>query len=628
MAHVEDRQNDEKTYLKRPSRRLRSRFTSRFVPYIPPVRAARTQVLANDHERNMVKQQQAWITLKKRINGIINRINLSNVQECAFDLLRVNIVRGKGLFCKSLMRAQLASVHFSAVYASLISVMNTRIPEVTELMLYRLVVQLKKGYGENEKHLCSASLRLLAHLFTQQVIDELPLLEFLSMCLINPSNTSVELAVLVLEECGQFMVEKAPRATEMVYSRLREILHNTQVDYRTQVLVDNVMELRRKTTDNSATLPPELDLVDDDDVILHSLSIDDNVETLEELNLFSFDKYFDDNESKYAAIRSVLLGDKASEKLSFDAESEDGPKEVLEPEAAKLRTSSDTLAGKEQKPVLVTDDKTETDLVDFRRLVYLKIMSAASFEECAHKLLKFMKSYGGMESELCNMVIECCSQEKSFLRYYGLLAQRLCLVSKAYVSSFEEQFANIYGSIHRYDTRKIRNMSTLFAFMLSTEALNWGLMSIVRLAEDETTASSRIFLKILFQEMAKTLGEKRMREFFRGENLSMAFPFADTKSTRFAINFFVQIELGFVTEELRDRLKASTRTSSKVETKNVERNEEASTSSSSSSMSSSSLSSSSGISDKNEIELIESRKRVLGDDSESVPNRHKIQRTD
>ena len=605
-------QHDEQLLSRGSIRRPRSRFRSRFIPYVPPAQAARNQGLANEHERNMLRQQQAWTMLKKRINGVINRINTSNLQDCTCELLELNIIRGKGVFCKSLMRAQLASIHFSAIYASLVSVLNTRIPEVTELLLHRLIAQLKRGYQENEKHLCGASLRFLAHLFTQQIIDELPLLEFLSMSLMNPSSRSAELAVLLLQECGQFMAEKSPRATEMVYSRLREILHDCRVDYRTQVLVDNVMELRRKRADTAAQVPPELNLVDDNDVILHSLSLDSDIETLNELDIFSFDKHFDDNENKYFAVRAILLGDRASEKFPLNREADSNQKSLTGTEKANLENSTNPIENntKLSNSAVVTDDRTEADLVDFRRLVYLKIMSAASFEECAHKLVKFMKARSGMELELCNMVIECCSQEKSFLRYYGLLAQRLCFVSTAYISAFEEQFAVVYGSIHRYDTRKIRNMSTLFAFMISTEALGWGLMSIVRLTEDETTSSSRIFLKTLFIEMAKTLGKKRMKEYFEGENLVLAFPFRDVRSTRFAINFFVKIELGYVTEELRDLLNSAEPSKREVEARARVIDSVSSSSSASSSLSSSSLSSSSGLSQDNATEIGASRKRL------------------
>jgi len=299
----------------------------------------------------MMEQQIAWTSMKKRINGIINRINKTNVKSCAFDLLRLNIIRGKGLFCKSVMRAQLASIHFSSIYAALVSVVNTRIPEVGELLVHRLIAQLRKGYADREKVLCSASLRLLSHLFIHQIIDELPLLEFLSTCLVDPSDGSIELVVLVIQECGHFLAEKSPpQAIETVYSRLREILHDGSVGYRTQILVDNAMELRSERSGKSASLPPELDIVDEEDINIHEVSLDIEVDTMDHLNMFSYDNDFEDNESKYSVIRNVLLGDAAAKPLPQPSSPAEEVRPVVEPKRD------------EAKPVAKPTDMTETDL--------------------------------------------------------------------------------------------------------------------------------------------------------------------------------------------------------------------------------------------------------------------------
>ncbi|KAF5833654.1 hypothetical protein DUNSADRAFT_9964 [Dunaliella salina] len=48
-----------------------------------------------------------------------------------------NLVRGRGLFCRSLMKSQLASPSFSPVYSALVAVVNTKFPELGELLLHR-----------------------------------------------------------------------------------------------------------------------------------------------------------------------------------------------------------------------------------------------------------------------------------------------------------------------------------------------------------------------------------------------------------------------------------------------------------------------------------------------------------
>ena len=47
------------------------------------------------------------------------------------------MIRGRGLFCRSLMKSQLASPTFSPVYAALVAVVNTKFPELGELLLHR-----------------------------------------------------------------------------------------------------------------------------------------------------------------------------------------------------------------------------------------------------------------------------------------------------------------------------------------------------------------------------------------------------------------------------------------------------------------------------------------------------------
>ena len=74
----------------------------------------------------------------------------------------------------------------------------------------------------------------------------------------------------------------------------------------------------------------------------------------------------------------------------------------------------------------VIHDRTATNDVHLRRTLYLTIMSSAGYEEAGHKLMK-MGLQPVQEPELVRMIIDCCSQERTFLRFYALLAQRFCV---------------------------------------------------------------------------------------------------------------------------------------------------------------------------------------------------------
>lgn len=72
-------------------------------------------------------QKLAWEALKKSIHGLINKVNVSNISIIIKDLLRENIIRGRGLLCRSIIQAQSASPKFTNVYAALIAVVNTKV---------------------------------------------------------------------------------------------------------------------------------------------------------------------------------------------------------------------------------------------------------------------------------------------------------------------------------------------------------------------------------------------------------------------------------------------------------------------------------------------------------------------
>lgn len=118
--------------------------------YIPPHRLRQMQQQITD-KSGEAYQRITWEALKKSINGLINKINTSNIKMIVPELFGENLVRGRGLFCRSLMRAQSASLRFTPVYAAVAAVVNTKIPDVGALLLARLVTQFRRAYRRNDK---------------------------------------------------------------------------------------------------------------------------------------------------------------------------------------------------------------------------------------------------------------------------------------------------------------------------------------------------------------------------------------------------------------------------------------------------------------------------------------------
>ena len=65
--------------------------------------------------------------------------------------------------------------------------------------------------------------------------------------------------------------------------------------------------------------------------------------------------------------------------------------------------------------LLAVQDQSQTDLINLRRTIYLTIMSSMDFEESGHKLMKIPLG-PGQEIEIVQMILECCSREKTFMK--------------------------------------------------------------------------------------------------------------------------------------------------------------------------------------------------------------------
>ena len=127
--------------------------------YIPPARLRALQSLITD-KTSKEYQRMAWEALKKSINGLINKINVSNIKFIVPELFSENLVRGRGLFCRSIMKAQAASLPFTPIYAAMVAIVNTKLPQIGELLLQRLVIQFRKSLQEKRQ----GRLSLIHHL--------------------------------------------------------------------------------------------------------------------------------------------------------------------------------------------------------------------------------------------------------------------------------------------------------------------------------------------------------------------------------------------------------------------------------------------------------------------------------
>jgi pre-mRNA-splicing factor CWC22 len=506
--------------------------------YIPPARLRAMQAAITDKSTPEF-QRMAWEALKKSIQGMINKCNVANIKQIVPELFSENLVRGRGLFCRSIMKAQSSSLPFTHIYAGMVAIVNTKLPQVGDLLVRRLIIQFRKSFKRNDKAVAVASSTFLSHLVNTQVVQEILIAEILLLLLKNPTDDSVEIAVGIMKEVGQFLEEMNASIANAIFDQFRNILHESDIDKRTQYMIEVLFQVRKDKYKDNQAIREDLDLVEEEDQHTHRHMLDDDIKVEDGLNIFKFDPDYEEHELEYQKLKAEILGEEEGSEAEYtDASSDDE-----EDEEAKA---------------MDVKDQTNADLVSLRRTIYLTIKSSGGFEECCHKLMRINLPHG-QEKELSSMIVECASQERTYEKFYGMIGERFCKLNRMWTDLFEEGFINYYETIHRVETNRLRIIAQFFAHLLSTDAIGWHVFMAVKLNEEDTTSSSRIFIKILFEELMAAMGQKtvveRMKDPMLQDSLTGIFPTDDQVKTRFSINFFTAIQMGVLTEGMRDYLK-------------------------------------------------------------------------
>ena len=479
----------------------------------------------------------AWDALKKSVNGLVNKVNTANIKFVVPELFGENLIRGRGLFCQSLLKAQHASLPFTPIYACLAAICNTKLPQVGELLVKRLIMRFRKAFKRNDKAVCLSSTMFIAHLVNNQVVHETLAAQILILLLQHPTDDSVEIAVGLMREVGLFLEEMQPKMAHILFDQFRNILHEADIDRRTQYMIEVLFQVRKDKYKDNPVIKEELDLVEEEDQITHQIGLDDEINTQDSLNVFKYDPDWEANEEEYKKLKAEILGEGSDDEEDDQDESE-----------------SESEEEDEQQKAIEIKDQSNADLVNLRRTIYLTIQSSADPEEAAHKLMK-LRLPAGQEPELVSMIVESCAQEKVYLKFMGLLGERFARLNRMWMELFEESFVKYYSTIHRYETNKLRNIARFFGHLLSSDAIGWHVLSTVQLTEEDTTSASRIFIQILFEDLQENMGTVKLKARLSDEilqpSLEGIFRHDNPRNIRFAINYLTAIKMGYLTDELR-----------------------------------------------------------------------------
>eukprot|EP00760_Papus_ankaliazontas_P038700 PhM_4_TR9250/c0_g1_i1/m.76933/K13100/CWC22; pre-mRNA-splicing factor CWC22 len=509
-------------------------------------------------------QRASWLQLGKRIRGCLNKANANNIKDVILEIMRLDLKRGRGLYCREVM----ASVQHSTAVAEVLSAMtgfvNAYRPYVGELLARRLISAFRKAHQRNDKPAFLATCTLIAYLTIYNVLDDLLLFEVIMMLVQVPTDDSVETAAGILKQTFRYLSRSSPCSFQAILERCRQILQSGTLGLRATTILNDMFKFIQDNVGVEAdVIPEELDLVDAEMQQPHEISLDDvdSVDVEEKLDYFRADPDYLANQDAYRAEVLEMLGVDVFAADSAGDDGDAGPPqdddnmpppesddEGEEPQRQSAAPTAPTSTTAVRNSVLTGDEE-----IAFRKRMALIIQGSMNPEECAHKLIK--ASQLGQEANIAGLLLEACVNQKTYSRFYGNLANKLCASGAAYARAFEDEFVRYYLEADEMLQKTLRHATNVFAHLLYTDGISWKVMRNVRITADDTTTARRVFLRYLFEEMATLFGVPEMLNTMMDPSIRVhldgLFPVDDAANARYALQFFASIGLAELTEDLQ-----------------------------------------------------------------------------
>ena len=540
------------------------------MPYVPPhKRHGSIQAAVTQNQEQF--QVEYFSALKRSIVSIINKVSASTVLACSVELLRENLIRGRGLFVKSLMALQETNGEMSAVCACLVATINKNFPTIGNLLVRRVVYQWHRLRKRRDTAGVVNQCKFIAQLVVFRVLSEQTALQILSIhlsCCDEEATCTVEdieAATSLFRDVFKAVEARNPSVFRAVLEPMRELL---QFDppillKSSQASVSALLEEVRQWQKHKAhdpIIPPCLSLVgeDDESVIVHMVDVDQvatiNLET--HLDVFQHDEEFSKHEEEYDEMKAAVLGDLAvvvppsEDKNTEDSDASEGE-------------HNDTAALTELQPI---DDRVQllaqsADVLKLQKEVFLCFRSSLRADEVAHKIMKLVKRGTGgvqdMEHLVCNLILDAMVQEKSYKSVYAMTSERLCKTTAKFQHFFSSILKNKYSTAEDLSAEEIEATAKLSVHLLRTDSISWQLLAMFDLSS--ATRSQRLFIQDLLVNLtgAMTLAALKRRMFQSEElkgKLGGLFPLHDAAAASRAVKLLELMgpSVALLASELRE----------------------------------------------------------------------------
>ena len=176
----------------------------------------------------------------------------------------------------------------------------------------------------------------------------------------------------------------------------------------------------------------------------------------------------------------------------------DGSGSASGPHDVNSKSKSQSASEKEEDALLVLASKYRMN-TDLRRSIFCIIMGSTDCEDAFEKLVRAGMLKGKAERDVIRVLIECCSQEKSYNPYYAHLASRICEYQPSCNFTLRLTYWDAFKQFDSMKPRKAANLAKLLAHLVCNgRGLNLNVLKVIDIDNDGMSEKAIIFLMVLF----------------------------------------------------------------------------------------------------------------------------------
>lgn len=511
-------------------------------------------------------QREMWEALRRTLVAIVNKLSAGNLRAVCEEIFRENIIRGRGLLCSALIRAQQADPQLTPVFASFVAVCNKEVPAIGELLCRRLVILWHRLKLRRSWQALIHVDRFLAQLYLFDVVEEDVVMELLAKHLGNAKRVEedIDAAAAIFSDTFREISQRNPKEFHTTFLEpFRESLAVEdpafRLSTRSQTIIEGCLkevQAWQKIRHEAQAIPAELRILPDGtEHQRHAVDLDEVYDGLESLDQYSYDDKYEEHEESYDVLRRSILGDDWEEKLLQAALAEQealDDAEVEQGEDAEFDNLS-SIGGQTlpngMEAVLTTEEERR-----IKSNVYLAFRSSLRADEVAHKILKALVP--GTEVVVSQMILDACCEELAFKKIYAMVAERLCKVSTKFQRLFTDSLQKTYETGDTLPEKSLLYLSRIWVHLLRSDAMFWSSLSVLNILNNDV--SQRVMMQELFGGLSSALGmtELRKRLFHDSETASKIrklFPLQSDKVNELqrAVDLFEAMKVGDLALELR-----------------------------------------------------------------------------